>query len=212
MRKIFIEYRCAVTFVIVVLNLLVFALMFAETGQMAFDVNYMYEKGAMVVEYWADGQYYRLVSAMFLHFDFEHLGSNMLMLAVIGSVLEAALGHLNFGLIYAVGGIIGNVFSGFMHRIMNESVVAAGASGAVFAMAGALVYMYLTEPKVRKGTSSVQIAGFVILLLYQCVGDRGVDNYAHFGGLVTGFVLAMIMVTIKKHYNIRKDEMNYEER
>ena len=77
------QYKCYVTIFLIVLNVLVFGYMFLQKP--AFDTPFMYECGALSHTSLKDGDYLRLLTAMFLHFDLQHLGNNMLMLAIIGS-------------------------------------------------------------------------------------------------------------------------------
>lgn len=201
--KIFHEYKCYVTFFLIVINVLIFVGMFLESGQLEFDAMYVYEKGGMVSQYLEDGQYYRLFMAMFLHFSFEHIVSNMLMLGVLGSIEEQVMGSGVFAAVYILGGLIGNIFSGYMHGVNGDGAVAAGASGAVFAISGALIYLVLVNRKNMEKATVQRMAAFVVLMVYQCFGNEGVDNYAHLGGLVSGFVIAAILLTIKS--NLRKN-------
>lgn len=196
-NKVFVEYKCYVTFLLIAINLFVFAGMFLETGDLSFDGMYVYEKGGMVIEYADDGELHRLVTAMFLHFDFEHIASNMLMLAVIGSIIERVVGSGTFAVVYLLGGILGNVFSAHMHAMKNQAVIAAGASGAIFAIAGALIFLFLINRNRLEEMTAQRLGAFVLLMLYQCFGSEGVDNYAHLGGLVSGFIIAAILIVIK---------------
>lgn len=203
LRRIFYDYKCYVTFFLVIINVLVYGYMFLEYGTMDFDVLDMHEMGAMIPDYADREEWYRLVTAIFLHFDPRHIGSNMLMLAVVGSTIERMMGSVNFALVYLLGGVVGNVFSAHMHALNEELVISAGASGAVFAISGALVWVFLIH---REETSIQRIGAFVVLLLYQCFAQEGVDHYAHLGGLVSGFVLTMILLTIRN--SIRRKERN----
>lgn len=196
---IFKEYRCFVTAILVLLNVLVFGWMFIQTGLMEFDGNIMYDYGAMVQEYSKTGEWYRLVTSMFLHFDLKHLGNNMLMLIVMGSLIERYMGSVPFGIMYLVSGCMANVFSAWSYTRLGENVISAGASGGVFAVAGALVLILLINRRVLGNGMSIQrLLAFVVLLVIQCFSQEGVDNYAHLGGLVMGFVLTAVWICLKK--------------
>ena len=83
-------------------------------------------------------EYYRLFTCMFLHFGLAHLGNNMLVLAFLGDSLEREVGRIRYLLIYLIGGIGASYISYYAEIRGGEAVVSAGASGAVFAVIGAL--------------------------------------------------------------------------
>ena len=89
------------------------------------------------------GEYYRLFTCMFLHFGIEHLLNNMLVLFVLGSRLEQVIGKIKFLLIYLIGGVLGNVISLLIELRTQDFAVSAGASGAVFAVMGAMIYIVI---------------------------------------------------------------------
>ncbi len=136
-----------------------------------------------------DGEWWRLTSATFVHIGFLHLFFNMWCLWSLGSAAERMFGNLTFLLIYVLSGIGGSLASLAWH----PSVLSAGASGAVFGIAGALVSMlYFGEIRVprqvvRQLLSSLGFfVGFNLL-----VGSmlEGIDNAGHIGGLVVGLGL-----------------------
>jgi rhomboid protease GluP len=136
-----------------------------------------------------DGEWWRLSSANFVHIGFLHLFFNMWCLWSLGNAAERMFGNLTFLLIYLFSGIGGSLASLAWH----PSVPSAGASGAVFGIAGALVSMlyfgHILVPRqvVRKLLSSLAFfVGFNLLLgsVLQCV-----DNAGHVGGLVVGLGL-----------------------
>ena len=95
----------------------------------------------MIIE---GGEYYRLFTCMFLHFGIEHLLNNMLVLFVLGSRLERVIGKIwNPLIIYIVGGLLGNVISVLVELKSMDFAVSAGASGAVFAVMGAMIYIVI---------------------------------------------------------------------
>ena len=80
---------------------------------------------------------------MFLHFGIYHIANNMLVLFVLGQRLEPVLGKVKFILVYLLGGLGGNIFSLLMETKKAEYAVSAGASGAVFAVMGAMLYVVI---------------------------------------------------------------------
>ena len=171
-----------VTVGLVVLNGLIFFLVMLIGGPLMEER--LITVGAAYTPSIQDGQWYRLVTSMFLHFDGNHLASNMLVLGVLGSRLEKLLGPLRFLMIYLLGGIGGNLFS---------MAYSAGASGAVFALTGAMLALAILG-RGRAGDLTVkQVLVMSALSLYLGFADKGVNNEAHVGGFVCGLAMAAIM-------------------
>ena len=158
------------------------------------DAEYMLEHGAMYVPYMLEGEgYYRLFTSMFLHFGIDHLANNMVMLGAIGWNLEYEIGKIKFLIIYLGSGLAGNILSAFGDLMTGEYAVSAGASGAVFGIIGALLYVVIRN-KGQTGTISGRgLVFMVILSLYYGFTSSGVDNLAHIGGLIAGFVLGVLL-------------------
>ena len=157
------------------------------------DSEFMMEHGAMYVPYLMEGQrYYTIFTSIFLHFGFSHLMNNMIMLLVIGYNLEPEIGKLRFLIIYLGSGVIGNIVSAGCDISRGSYAVSAGASGAIFGIVGALLYVVIRNHG-RLGEISTR--GLVLmagLSLYYGFTAQGVDNAAHVVGLVSGFLLAVL--------------------
>lgn len=158
------------------------------------DAGYMLEHGAMYVPYILEqGKYSCLLTSMFLHFGFRHLINNMFMLLVIGSNLEPEMGTARFLITYMASGLAGNVLSGFLDYRTGEYTVSAGASGAIFGLIGALLYVVIRNQGNVRNISGRGMVVMVVLSLYFGFASTGVDNAAHVGGLVAGFFLAVLL-------------------
>ena len=179
------------TIVIAVINVLIF-LGLSFMG-MTEDTTFMMNHGAMYVPYLLNGErYYTLFTSMFLHFGFSHLMNNMVMLLVIGYSLEPEVGKLRFLLIYIGSGLLGNIVSAWCDVSSGSYAVSAGASGAIFGIVGALIYVAIRN---HGRVGDVSTRGLVLmagLSLYYGFTAQGVDNAAHIGGLVSGFLLAVL--------------------
>ena len=162
------------------------------------DSAFMMEHGAMYVPYLMNGErYYTLITSMFLHFGFSHLMNNMVMLLVIGYSLEPEIGKIRFLLIYLGSGLMGNLVSAWFDVSQGSYAVSAGASGAIFGIVGALLYVAIRN---HGRVGEISTRGLVLmagLSLYYGFTAQGVDNAAHIGGLVSGFLLAVL--TYWKH-------------
>ena len=137
----------------------------------------------ILVQYY--GEYYRLITSMFLHVNIMHIVFNMLALWQVGLVLESRLGKFKFGVIYFLSGISGGLLSVYMNEPMAFSV---GASGAVFGLFGAYVAISRRLNADANGML-VMIAinlglGFVV---------PNIDWHGHVGGLVAGFLLGNLV-------------------
>ena len=180
------------TIILVVLNVLVFlAVEFTGFSQ---DTVHMLDWGAAYTPYIVEeGETYRIFTSMFLHFGIEHLINNMLVLFILGSRLERVIGSLRFAVIYFLGGIAGNVVSLLYDLRQGEAAVSAGASGAVFAVMGGMILVVLCNKGRLEDLSMRQILILAVFSLYFGFTSSGVDNAAHLGGFLAGFILAVIV-------------------
>lgn len=151
------------------------------------------------------GEWYRLLTAMFFHVDGEHLFNNMLVLGYIGSHVENALGSRRYGILYILSGLLAGCTSMVYNMLQSDYVLSVGASGAVFGTIGALLYLVLFQREKRMQYSVSQIAFMAFFSLYGGFTSQSVDNAAHIGGLIAGFLLAGILTLGKKPHR-RKNE------
>ncbi len=149
-----------------------------------------------------DGEYWRFISAMFLHLNEIHLLLNCYSLYMVGSQVEKLFGHINMVVIYFVAGFVGSIAS-FAFSI-NVSV---GASGAIFGLLGAMFYFAIKRPSLLKSSFGANlITTLVINLVYGIMNER-IDNYAHLGGLVGGFLTTGAVVYTAKEETL-KDKLS----
>lgn len=191
--------RVPVNTIIIALNIFVF-LIVEMTGSSLNSRHLLRWGAAGTLDIAQNHEYYRIVTSMFLHFGIQHLGNNMLVLLFIGDCLERNVGKWKYFFIYMLGGIGANYFSFFLEMRKGEYVVSAGASGAVFAAIGALIYVVLRNKGHVENFTVKQLAVMAFLSLYHGIASAGVDNAAHFGGLFCGFFLAILLY----HKPVRK--------
>jgi membrane associated rhomboid family serine protease len=134
----------------------------------------------------AAGEYYRLFTAMFLHYGVAHLLLNMWALWVLGRTLEADLGPVRFAILYLVSGIGGNVAA---YLFSDPQSLTAGASTAVYGLFAAVFVIFR---RLGRDTSAV-VPIIVINLLFTVVARRSVSLEGHLGGFVTGGLVAAIL-------------------
>jgi rhomboid protease GluP len=185
------------TLTLIIINIVVF-LMVEFTG-LSQDTLHMLDWGAaytpLIVE---KGEVYRLFTSMFLHFGIEHLINNMLVLFVLGQRLEPVTGKIKFFLIYIFGGLGGNMLSLFFDMYAGNASLSAGASGAVFAVMGGMIYVIIRH---RGRVADLTVRQMLIMAafsLYFGFASEGVDNVAHIGGLLSGFLIAVILYHPRK--------------
>jgi rhomboid protease GluP len=157
--------------------------------------------GANFGPFTLSGQWWRLLTYMFLHGGLMHVAFNMWCLWNLGALSESLYGRWTFAAVYVISGI----GAGLASVAWNPSVLSVGASGAIFGLAGALIAsFYLGEfslPRVAIGgtlRSLLIFAGFN-LFFGSVVG--GIDNAAHIGGLVTGLILGAAIARIAPQHD-----------
>ncbi len=186
--------------VLVALNVVVFlALEFmGDTENSAF----MLAHGALFpVEVLADGEWYRLFTCMFLHFGIRHLGNNMVVLFFLGDNLERALGHVKYVILYVASGLCASALSLAMMLRTGDFAVSAGASGAIFGVIGAMIYVLVRNQGRLEDLTAKRLIFMAALSLYFGFTSTGVDNYAHLGGLLSGILLAILLYRKKRRYS-----------
>lgn len=180
-----------ITPVIIDLNLLVFMVMvFYGLGLVSFNAADLITWGANYKPVTTNGQWWRLVSGIFLHGGLMHLLANMVGLIFVGIFLEPLLGRTKYAVIYVVTGIIASITSLWWH----SASVSVGASGAIFGLYG--VFLALLLVKVfPKEVSKAFLVSTVIFVGYNLVMGLtgGIDNAAHIGGLVSGFIIGLFL-------------------
>lgn len=193
-----------VTLALIAVNIIYFIVIYANGG---FNNVTMVELGAAFTPYITQyGEYYRIFTSMFMHFGIEHLISNMLALMVLGEALERYVGKIRFLIIYLLSGIIGGIVSVASYALRDRMVVSAGASGAVFGVLGAILVVTIFG-HIRSGEVRIEprrLIMFALLSILSGFNDTGIDNYAHIGGLVSGIIIALIMVLITDRYKSAK--------
>jgi rhomboid protease GluP len=186
--------RVFVTHIIIAINVAIFLLMaLSSHAFFGFNGQTMYRWGAGFGPATTHGQAWRLFTEMFLHFGIIHVGMNMIVLWQAGPLVERLFGNFAYAVIYIFSGLTGSFLSLQAHPLS----LAAGASGAVFGVYGALLGFLA----VQRGTipppllkSLFNSAGvFVIYNIAFGSAVRGIDMYAHGGGLVGGVVLGAIL-------------------
>ena len=142
-----------------------------------------------------DGEWWRLISALFLHFGLLHLGMNLLALWEGGTFVERMYGPARFALIYGASGLAGNLLSLVMH---SGGAVAGGASGAIFGCYGALL-VFLWAARRQLDLHEFRwlfwgAAAFSAITILVGLAIPGIDNAAHTGGFLGGCLTGLALL------------------
>lgn len=152
-----------------------------------------------------DGEWWRLATAMFLHFGLFHLLMNMVALWDSGRLVERQFGSIRFVAIYLASGLTGNLVSLIVH---GDRAVSGGASGAIFGVYGALLAFLLTERRRLHATEFRWMfwgaSAFSVLALSFGLLFPGIDNAAHFGGLLAGISAGYILLPPRDEWGASK--------
>ncbi|HEU0225544.1 MAG TPA: rhomboid family intramembrane serine protease [Steroidobacteraceae bacterium] len=186
--------RTPVTFCLIAANAAVFAAMaFDGAGIMVPEPAAHVRWGSNVVPLTVDGEWWRLGTAMFLHFGLMHLLVNMWVLYAQGRLAERLFGSARFLALYLLSGLAGGVTSVWW----NPAVNSAGASGAIFGVLGGLLAIMLARrhgvPLPVMKTHRASLLVFVFYSLVYGASREGIDNAAHLGGLVAGAALGFML-------------------
>ena len=172
------------------LNILVY-LAVAWTGDnwLQFNPEHLANVGGNFSPYTTEGQWWRLVTATFLHGGLVHLVFNMYALFSFGLLAERLYGTKAFLGIYLLAGVVGSCGT----LLFSSNAVGVGASGAIFGIMGALVAFLVTDKDfLSDGARKRLLTNFAVFTAYmlsQGFGKAGIDNAAHMGGMLTGLTL-----------------------
>lgn len=183
--------RAIMNLTIVVINVAIWCVM--ELLGITLSGNYIASHGGMYAKAVLErGEWYRLFTAMFIHFGADHLANNMIILAATGDKLEDAVGKWKYLIIYLGAGILGNLLSLYEMVTVGNNAVGAGASGAIFGVIGALVWIAFRNQGKFEDLTTKGLLLMIALCLYYGITSTGVDNWAHIGGAIGGFFLCVI--------------------
>lgn len=184
-QNVFEQKRPIVTYILIAINAMVFLSMYLF-GNGSTDWNTLYQMGANYKAAVCSGEYYRLLTSAFIHIGLLHFLMNNYALYVIGTQIESFLGKWKYILIYVLSAIMGNLLS-----LVFSDTLSAGASGAIFGLFGALLY-FGYHYRIYLGTVlKSQVIPLIILNLVIGFNLSGIDNAAHIGGLIGGYLLTM---------------------
>ncbi|MBE5882220.1 MAG: rhomboid family intramembrane serine protease [Lachnospiraceae bacterium] len=159
-----------------------------------FNSEFFYGQGAFdLVLVINEHDWYRFITSVFLHADVYHLSGNMIYLYTLGDIVERELGHVKYFVLYMLSGLAGNIMSMAFSIVMNDFTPSLGASGAIFGITGALLWIVIRNRGRHEEITIPKIIFLIAYSLYNGFVSTNVDNAAHVGGLIGGFVLAILL-------------------
>ena len=183
-QKLFATKKPVVTYIFIAICIIMFILTRGST-----DINTLLKYGANNAYLTKSGEYYRLLSSMFIHIGLLHLLFNMYALYIIGPQVESFYGKFKYFLIYILSGVSGSILS----ITFSSNTVSAGASGAIFGLMGALLYFGFFYRNYLGSVIKSQIVPIIILNLVIGFSTSGIDNAAHIGGLIGGILTSLAL-------------------
>ena len=151
-------------------------------------------------------EYARVIWYMFLHSNITHIFNNMVILFFLGAMIEKEVGHVRYLILYMLSGIGGGILSLIYKTLTFDFSGTIGASGAVFGLDGALLALILFSGRRMANVTPTRVILMIAYSLYSGFTGGNVDNAAHIGGLVTGFLIGIVICMINRRKTSGKDE------
>lgn len=173
------------TYLLIIINVVVWLLMILYLNH--FSEIRLLDVGGLVHFNVVHGEWYRLFTSIFLHFNFEHILMNMLSLFIFGKIVEAIVGSWRMLGIYIIAGLFGN----FVSLSFNTTTISVGASGAIFGLIGAIfAMMFISKTFNRKTIGQLLIA--LVILIGISLFMPNINIVAHLGGFFGGALITLI--------------------
>ena len=192
-ESIFRPKKIVVTNILIALNVIAFFVVFALSGANLNVLNLL-RYGALNSVLVQNGEFWRLITAGFLHGGIFHLIFNMYALYIIGTQIENFAGKWKFLAIYFCSMLTASLMS----CVINPNSVSVGASGAIFGLLGALVYFGYHYRLYLGSVLRNQIIPLILFNLLLGFMVSGIDNAAHLGGLIGGLLISMALGVQKR--------------
>ncbi len=186
-----LKTRSYFTIGITFLNILVFLIC-------TFTGDTLYNIGALnVIKVFYAGEIYRVITSMFLHADVNHLFSNMVIFYFFGDIVEKSIGHFKYIFLYFIAGVGGALLSMQYSTYLGKYANSVGASGAIFGIIGALLWLVMIHKGKLGDVTLGKMLFLIIYSLYSGFTATNIDNAAHIGGLLSGFLFTLVVRSVK---------------
>lgn len=192
-----------VTPILAYINILVFLIMaFSGSGFASFDGETLVEWGANYGPYTTDREWWRLLTCIFLHGGIMHLLLNIYGLYLVGVWLEPVLGRIRYLIFYLITGVTASIVS----LLWNDTTISIGASGAILGLFGVFIALMVTKVYTKEFSKAFLLSTLIFVGLTLIMGlSGGIDNAAHIGGLVSGFILGLLFYLSLSKANIMEE-------
>ncbi|KUK03809.1 MAG: Rhomboid family protein [Thermotoga sp. 50_1627] len=197
--------RVKLTHLILFVNVLImFVMMIAKlTSSFRNEAYLLLNFGAQYGPLVANGEWYRTVTAIFVHGGILHLLFNSYALFYFGTIVESIYGPEKFVVLYLLSGLVGNVAT---HLLYYKSV-SVGASGAIFGLVGVLFILGFKRDApfyVRSVTGYALLPMIIFNVVYGFLPGSGINNAAHLGGFFTGILMGYLIKPVPSVYSRKK--------
>ena len=145
--------------------------------------NFFFSTLAAYNEYVSKGEWWRFITSLFIHVDFQHFLSNSICLLLLGQSIEEQLGSVRFPILFLTAGISGNIFS---YMIMPIGYIHAGASGGIFGLLGAQLFLLYSRSQSYQPKELVFFSAIIFLLLLFTFFNPSANPISHLTGLLIG--------------------------
>ena len=146
------------------------------------------------------GEWYRIITSIFLHSDADHLLGNMICLIAVGIQVEKFIGRGRFLFVYFISGIIADFSSMGYNMYLKADVLSLGASGAIYGLLGIFIIILIVNKDVFGKGNAIRLIIYLALCGYAGLASN-IDHAAHIGGLLAGIILGVITLVIPKMVN-----------
>lgn len=169
--------------------------------------EWIYMRGALYAPLLLKGQgFYRILTAVFIHADTVHLFNNMIVQFAGGNLLEKKIGHFRYALVYLLSGAAGNLVSIAADLMTGSFGFSVGASGAVFGVLGAMIFLIVRQ---RDRTGSyrsllLRTGLMTAYLLFSGWHNPSINQAAHAGGLLAGFLLCAVLMHGRREVDLNE--------
>ncbi len=181
LKQLFLQSKPVWIYPFIIVNIILFFILEMNGGST--NPKTLIQFGAKYNIAIMEGEWWRFITSMFLHIGIMHLTLNMIALYFIGALVERMYGHCRFIFIYFSAGLTGGIAS-----FAFNPQIAAGASGAIFGLFGALLFFGLQYPKIFFKTMGWNVLFILMINIVFGLSVPQIDNGAHLGGLIGGFI------------------------
>ncbi|MFC9707754.1 rhomboid family intramembrane serine protease [Paenibacillus sp. NPDC056933] len=150
------------------------------------------------------GEWWRYITSMFLHAGFSHLLFNSFALIVFAPPMERLLGTVRYGVLYLGGGVLGNILAVAWYNSGGVPTISVGASGAIYAIYGAFLYVALFQRTMMDEASRKTLYTLLVFGIIFSFAMSGINWMAHLGGLLGGFFIYGLLIRLWKPRSFKR--------